>query len=82
MPIARNTVDAKKKRFDYAVKFSEICASNAKVLFIDETGISVHCRTNCRRSRIASPAYYQVRAVNGKNFSVCAAMDRESLYFH
>lgn len=71
-----------EERFNYAVKFLQLYRDREKIFFIDETGIQVHCRTNYGRSRRGERANVTVRAIRGKNYSVCAAMNFESLFFY
>ena len=82
VPVARNSSTTIKTRYNFAVKFSELVASQRKLFFIDETGIQVHARTNYGRSLRGMRANKRVRAVRGRNYSICAAMDSESLYFY
>ena len=82
VPVARNSTTTLDIRYNYAVKFSELVASQRKLFFIDETGVQVHARTNYGRSLKGTRANKRVKAVRGRNYSICAAMDSESLYFY
>ena len=83
VPIAGNCSITIDKRFDYCISFIALDTnSRDKLLFIDETGISIHCRSNYGRSKVGHRANLQVNAVRGRNYSVCAVMSIEGLYFH
>lgn len=83
VPIARNCPVTIDKRFDYCISFIALDTnSREKLLFIDETGIAVHCRSNYGRSKIGCRANLKVNSVKGRNYSVCAAMSIDGLYFY
>ena len=82
VPIARNTDNVIESRHEYAVNFSTLIASQAKIFFADETGIQVCCRTGYGRAKAGKRANIEVKAIRGKNYSVCAAMNSECLYYY
>jgi hypothetical protein len=81
VPVARNTPDVINKRFEYAVKYNQLMTEKDKLFFIDEMGVQVWSRGGCGRSAKGENAYKSVGALRSRNFSVCAAMNHNSLFF-
>ncbi|XP_015782284.1 uncharacterized protein LOC107360179 [Tetranychus urticae] len=81
VPERRNDATTIEKRYDYARQFISIQHQREKIFFIDEFGIQIHSRTNYGRSLIGSRANRKVRSIRSRNYSVCAAMCAESLFF-
>lgn len=82
VPERRNSEDVIRKRKEYAFKFLEMDQHREKVFFLDETGIQVHARLNYGWSKKGGRANVPVRAIRGKNYSICAAMSCEGLFFY
>lgn len=68
-------------RYNDVMKFLEIENARDKIYYPDECGVQVHCRTIYRRARKGKRANVTVKAIRGKNFSVCAAINNESPFF-
>ncbi|XP_074593545.1 uncharacterized protein LOC141849223 [Brevipalpus obovatus] len=82
VPERRNSPENIRSRKEYARKFLQLDRLRDKIFFIDETGIAVHCRLNYGWSKKGERCNLKVRAMQGKKFSVCAAMNHKSLYFY
>ena len=81
VPLRRNCASTIETRFNYAKKFMERI-DQSSTIFIDETGIALHCRSSYGRSEIGKRANVTVRAIRGKNYSVCCAMSRTGVEFY
>jgi len=82
IPISRNTPENIEVRRVYGYKFLEMDRERDKVFYIDETGIAVHTRLNYGRSRRGQRANLTVRAIRGKNYSVCMAMNWKGIVLY
>ncbi|XP_053211205.1 uncharacterized protein LOC128394858 [Panonychus citri] len=80
VPVARNDPTRIAARKEYARNFMTI-QRHRENFFLDETGIAVHA-VNYGWSRIGERANVKTRAVRGKHFSICAAINYRSLYFY
>ncbi len=79
VPEVRNTEEVIQKRFDFAMKYNQILAERNKMFWIDEYGISVTSRSRYGRSVKGSKPVKRVPTVRTRNYSVCAAMNDNSL---
>lgn len=83
IPARRNCEATINHRYNYALRFFEIdSVARNRIYFIDEAGIAIHIRTNYGRSLKGTRANLAVKAIKGKNYSVCAAMNIEGLHFY
>ncbi|XP_074600137.1 uncharacterized protein LOC141857566 [Brevipalpus obovatus] len=82
IPERRNDPDVIEQRREYAYKFLNMDRNRSKVFYIDETGIQVHARLNYGWSKKGGRANVPVKAIRGKNYSICAAMNCEGLFFY
>lgn len=78
VPVRRNTPSTIEHRFTYAQNFNTklLEIDDKNLIFIDEVGFSVVCRTKYGRSLIGSSAYIRVGGVKSRNISVIAAMNK------
>ncbi|XP_074596385.1 uncharacterized protein LOC141851541 [Brevipalpus obovatus] len=79
IPLARNSQENIATRRAYGLKFLEMDQHRESIIFIDETGVAVHSRSNYGRAPRGQRANLEVRAIRGANFSVCAAMSYNGL---
>ncbi|XP_053204751.1 uncharacterized protein LOC128389229 [Panonychus citri] len=83
VPVRRNNDETIMKRYSYAIEFFELdSTSRDKIFFIDEAGIGIHIKVNYGRSKKGTRANLPVKAIKGKNYSVCAAMSIKGLEFY
>lgn len=80
VPERRNIPEIIQARFDYAVHYNRIMLEREKIYFIDEYGIQVNSRVSYGRS-IKNTRASKIKAqLRGRNYSVAAAMNINSLY--
>ena len=82
IPERRNTPEVIEKRYDYMIKFMEIYSNRNKIFFVDETGIQVFSRRSYGRSIKGNRANKMIRQIRSKNYSICSAINCESLYLY
>jgi transposase len=80
VPERRNTPDTIQARFDYAVQYNRIMLERDKIFFIDEYGIQVNSRVSYGRSVRNTRASKVKAQLRGRNYSIAAAMNDNSLY--
>lgn len=81
IPNRRNDPEVVELRYQYAMKYARMNLTKEKLFFIDEFGIEVWSRRSYGRSMVGTRANKRVKFVRSKNYSVCAAMNHESLFF-
>lgn len=82
IPVRRNSEEVKVARREYALRLMEMDRYRDQIFFLDECGVAVHTRVNYGRSHRGERANLSVRAIRGKNYSVCAAMNWKSLFLY
>lgn len=80
VPERRNTPQIIQTRFEYAIRYNRIMFEREKIFFIDEYGIQVNSRTSYGRSVKNTRATKIKAQLRGRNYSVAAAMNVNSLY--
>ena len=82
-PERRNTPDALEIRLRYSESFRTIedGVGSENFVFIDEVGFKIETRPSRGRALINTPAYYEVPQIRSKNFSVVAAMTKNTMLF-
>lgn len=81
VPEGRNTPEAIESRYRYAFQYNQMMGEKHKMLFIDETGYQISSRAKYGRSMVGAKAHKTVPVLRSRNYSVCAAMREDSLYF-
>ncbi|XP_074604060.1 uncharacterized protein LOC141857460 [Brevipalpus obovatus] len=82
VPERRNCASTIELRFTYASEFLRMDRDRKKIFFLNECGVSVSTRSNYGRSTRGSRANVTVRSIQGRNYSICAAMTCECLSFY
>ena len=81
VPHRRNDSEVIELRYQCALKFTRMSLTKVKMFFLDEFRMQVWSRRSYGRSMVGQRANKRVKCVRSKNYSVCAAMNCESLYF-
>ena len=81
VPMARNTSDAIQKRYEYAIQYNQLMVDKEKLFFIDKMGVQIWSRRSGGRAPIGKRASKVVKQIRSRNYSICAAMRSDSLYF-
>lgn len=80
VPERRNTPEVIQSRFNFAIQYNRIMHEREKIFFIDEFGVQVFSRVSSGRSVRNTPAHVTKAQVRGRNHSIAAAMNCNSLY--
>ncbi|XP_074596342.1 uncharacterized protein LOC141851497 [Brevipalpus obovatus] len=82
IPERRNCQATIDLRYKYASEFLRMDRDRKKIFFLDECSVSVSTRSNYGRSARGTRANVKVKAIRGKSYSVCAAINCECLSFY
>lgn len=80
-PAARNSEEVLDNRRDYARRFLNFLDDD-KIVFVDEAGISCSTRRKVGRARIGQEARQVVQSIRSKNYSICACIAVDQLFFY
>lgn len=80
IPERRNSEDNIIRRYDYAMQFINL--NQNKVIFLDETGISVSSRCKRGRSVIGTTPIQNVRQLRSINYSICASVTQHGMFLY
>jgi transposase len=80
IPEMRNSSSNIEKRYAYATEYLQY--DQDKVVFLDEFGANCSIRSAYGRSQIGTTPRKNIRAIRSKNFSISAAMAKNTLLFY
>ena len=81
VPERRNTEDVIENRYQYAVEYTQLKYDNKVMVFIDEMGVQIYSRASSGRAVKGQRANKTVPRIRSRNYSICAAMTSDSLFF-
>ena len=81
VPETRNSVDVIERRYQYAVEYTQLKFDRKVLVFIDEMGVQIWSRASVGRAVRGQRANKTVKRIGSKNYSICAAMTSDSLFF-
>jgi transposase len=81
VPETRNTPEVIAQRHEYALQYIRLKLENKTFLFIDEMGVQIWSRVSGGRALKGDRASKIVKRIRSRNYSICAAMASDSLYF-
>ena len=81
VPEGRNTPEVIAQRYAYGVQYTQLKFENKKLIFIDEMGVQIWSRASGGRAPKGVRASKEVKRIRSRNYSVCAAMSSDALYF-